>query len=513
AVPMYEGALEVVFALQQETLAEDYTEAAFRFMEKSKSVLLLSSLKENQARMAANMPDSLLQRENELRADLAYRQRQLVDRELEYGTNDSLAQVQRQQLLRRQQAYQALIGELEKDYPNYHREKYNTAVVRLDTFRQHLAGQGQSLVEYFVGARHWYYLALSATGQQFGRLADPDGLTMAVSDCLEAIHAPERGEASLREYARLGQELYDQLWSPMTANLQPRTVVVPAGILGYLPFEALLREAVGDASLRDFPFLLRDYQLSYAYSATVLMENHRSPVRRAAESVLAMAPVFADDPAWATLPYSQEEVEHIHRLVGGEMVVAEEATKAYFQAHGPAYRILHLSSHAAADSSGAGSWIAFAGPTDQQLFLPELYAMDLPADLAVLSACETGLGRISGGEGVMSLARGFAFAGCQSVITTLWKVNHGATAQIMTQLYEGLAAGATKDDALRQAQLTYLDDPTLDDIGRHPYYWSAFHQIGNANAIQLERRHPYLWWSLGGILLLLAALWLLRRRV
>ncbi|MCB0636205.1 MAG: tetratricopeptide repeat protein, partial [Lewinella sp.] len=76
AVPIYEGALEVVFALQGGAPAEDYTEAAFRFMEKSKSVLLLSSLKENQARMAANMPDSLLQRENELRADLAYRQRQ-----------------------------------------------------------------------------------------------------------------------------------------------------------------------------------------------------------------------------------------------------------------------------------------------------------------------------------------------------------------------------------------------------------------------------------------------------
>jgi CHAT domain-containing protein len=225
-----------------------------------------------------------------------------------------------------------------------------------------------------------------------------------------------------------------------------------------------------------------------------------------------MAPVFADDPSWPTLPYSEEEVQHIRRLVGGKAVLAGEATKGYFQAHARDYRILHLSSHAAADSSGAGSWIAFAGPTDQRLFLSELYAMDLPADLAVLSACETGLGRISGGEGVMSLARGFAFAGCQSVITTLWKVNHGATARIMAQLYEELAAGATKDAALRRAQLAYLQDPALDNIGRHSYYWSAFRQIGNAEAIALERRYPYFWWAIAGIVTLLAFLLIIRRR-
>ena len=125
--------------------------------------------------------------------------------------------------------------------------------------------------------------------------------------------------------------------------------------------------------------------------------------------------------------------------------------------------------------------------------------MDIPADLAVLSACETGLGRIAGGEGVMSLARGFAHAGCQSIITTLWQVNHGSTAQIMEQLYRQLVSGRPKDEALHQAQLAYLNDAGLDNAGRHPYYWSAYRQIGNVAPVELPGKHRWIWWLTGAI--------------
>ena len=510
AVPVYEGALEVIFALQEATPELDQAERAFYFMERSKSVLLLSSLKENQARMAADIPDSLLQIENSLRVDLAYRQRQLVELELTSEVSDSVLQEQSQQLLEQQQKYRELIAQLEVNYPDYVREKYNTAVVPMEVFREDLKIRDQAFVEYFVGERQLFILSLSLDSQVFERIADPARITALVQDCLAGINEPH-GRAMRDQYSNSARALYQKLWEPIAATLKTRTVVATAGILGYLPFEALLSKPVDNTSLGDFPFLIHNHQLGYAYSATVYQENHRPQARPPRESVLAFAPGFINDSKFAPLPFSEEEALSIQGLMGGDIALAEEATKSYFQAAASSYRVLHLSSHAAADSSGLGSWIAFSGTEDQQLYLPELYAMDLTAELAVLSACETGLGQISGGEGVMSLARGFAYAGCQSVITTLWKVNHSATTYIMRSLYKSLASGATKDEALRQAQLAYLQDPSLDQVSRHPYYWSAFRQIGNAQAIQFDRRFSYFWWLVGGMLVL-ASGWMAKRR-
>ncbi|MEL7247805.1 MAG: CHAT domain-containing tetratricopeptide repeat protein [Bacteroidota bacterium] len=509
-VPIYEGALEVVFALQAATPEVDQTEQAFHFMEKSKSVLLLSSLKENQARMAANIPQNLLAKENAMRVDLAYQQRKLAERELEWGVGDSIAQKHGLQLLEQRQKYREFIARLEADYPTYVQKKYNTEVVPLETFRQDLIDRNQAFVEYFVGERQWFVLALSADGRRFERVIDPDGVAALVKDCLEGIGGPDEGPRMFKQYAKTASDLHEKLWSPVADVLKPRTLIATAGVLGYLPFEALLSQPLGEGTSDEPAYLIQNHQLSYAYSATVYEENYRPQLKTPTESVLALAPGFANDSTWVPLQFSEEEARKVKRLIGGDVLLGNAATKAEFQRLAPSYRVLHISSHAAADSSGLGSWIAFGGDEEQQLFLPELYAMDLAAELAVLSACETGLGEVSGGEGVMSLARGFAYAGCQSVITTLWKVNHRATTQIMGGLYEQLATGATKDAALRQAQLDYLQDPSLDQAGRHPYYWSAFRQIGNAASIQVSRPFAY-WWLLGGVLLLLI-MWGVKRQ-
>ncbi len=515
AVPVYEGALEVVHALYQKESTEQFAEEAFRLMEKSKSVLLLSSIKEEKARIAANIPDSLLERENNYKADLAYWEQQLALLELDREATDSARLVVRQALLQVRQQYQGFTGALEQNYPRYYREKYNTNVASLTEVRSFLRKQSKSLVQYFAGQGHFFAIAITPDQTRFIRIDSTTQLTQMVEACLEGINRPNDQNTTRELYPPNAFSLYQRIWQPFSTILTSKVMVVPAGVFGYLPYEALLTSQTDDVNFRQFPFLLKQYQLSYAYSATVLLEGNRPQKNVADQALLAVAPVFDQSNHFAKLSYSEAEVQGIQQILGGDLMLQSQATKAAFQQMAGQYHIIHISSHAAAlDSVGLDSWIAFSDTEGEEnsykLYLSELYAMQIPADLAVLSACETGRGRISEGEGMMSLARGFAFAGCQSIITTLWQVNHNSTTQIMNELYTQLAKGKDKDEALHLAKLAYLDDDQLDNIGRHPYYWSAFRQIGNTSPIDLGRGYSYWWWLLGAALILVG-LWIFRR--
>ena len=129
--------------------------------------------------------------------------------------------------------------------------------------------------------------------------------------------------------------------------------------------------------------------------------------------------------------------------------------------------------------------------------------MQFNADLAVLSACNTGFGAISRGEGVMSLARAFTYAGVPATVTSLWKVPDLTTREIMVEFYKNLKRGMTKDAALRQSKLTYLDN-TPESIAANPYFWAGFVPMGNMAAMDLSEPSPL---SIPLILGGLVALW------
>ncbi len=134
--------------------------------------------------------------------------------------------------------------------------------------------------------------------------------------------------------------------------------------------------------------------------------------------------------------------------------------------------------------------IAFA---DTVLTLQELYAMNLPSDLIVLSACETNLGEVKSGEGIFSLSRGFTYAGANSIIASLWKVNAASTGQIFPVFYKKLKDGQTKAEALRLAKLDYLDTPDGNGHIKTPYDWAGFAMMGNNETIDLKP--PIDWWK------------------
>jgi LPXTG-motif cell wall-anchored protein len=184
------------------------------------------------------------------------------------------------------------------------------------------------------------------------------------------------------------------------------------------------------------------------------------------------------------------------------------------------YNVLHLATHATVDAEDPSqSFIAFYPQqrdslANYRLYTHELYNMRLDSvKLVILSACEAGNGRLVRGEGVMSLARAFAYAGCPNIMTTLWKADDRSSAWLTQRLHHYLKQGWEKDVALQQAKLDYLNDPEVHPARKAPYYWANFVFIGDPAPLYDDRRH---WWLIAVGLLLLAGggalWWRLRRR-
>ena len=195
--------------------------------------------------------------------------------------------------------------------------------------------------------------------------------------------------------------------------------------------------------------------------------------------------MIPDSVEYRPLPFSAKELDAIEASFPGEFVKGSEATEERFRSEAGKFDILHLATHAVTDESNPlRSKLVFSksiGPEDGFLYAYEIYNLRLNARMTVLSACNTGTGRIVRGEGVMSLARSFAYAGCPSLVMSLWSIDDKATEIIIGKFYEGLARGLPKDEALREAKLFLMN--SSEPRYRNPYYWAGLVHVGDPSPL------------------------------
>ncbi len=325
--------------------------------------------------------------------------------------------------------------------------------------------------------------------------------------------------AVAEEYARTAYALYQKTIAPLrTLTPLPETlIVVPDGMLSYLPFEALLCELPAHFQyFKTHHYLLRDFQISYANSATQLTELLATSGKRAPQQLLAMAPSFEDRRYQLNpLTHNQPEASAVARLMRGELRIGNRATVQAFEQLAPRYRILHLATHGYASAAvGELSYLAFSPPADSGttafLYVRDLYLLRFQAELVVLSACETNAGEYRTGEGLISLAKGFFHAGARSVVATLWQVDDAKNADLMLRFFKNIQRGDQKDAALRHAKLSFLKDLPHDEA--HPVYWAAAVAQGEMTALSLQTAWPSAWWVLAPLLLAGWFWWSKRRR-
>jgi len=196
------------------------------------------------------------------------------------------------------------------------------------------------------------------------------------------------------------------------------------------------------------------------------------------------------------LPWSRFEVSSIADNVGGSAYYEEAANELAFKKEAGKYGIIHIATHAFTDDeSPSYSRLLFnnGGGNDEDgvLYAYEIYSLRLNSELAVLSSCNTGMGKLIKGEGIFSLARAFMYAGVPSVIMSLWDVDDRSTAEIVVGFYKRLVNGESKADALRNVKLDYLRNS--DQLTANPVYWAGLVSIGDQLPVKMEPRdHSYL---------------------
>ena len=515
---IYTNATATNLLLHQSTDSLHYLTEAFSFAERSKAMLLFEALQETEALQIAGIPDSLLHQEYNLRVDIAYYDTQRQEKLARGGSEtDSTVLDITGRLFGLNRSYEELKNRFEQDYPQYFNAKYNLATISVEEARRELLQPGQSMLEYLVGDSAIYIFLLQPEHYEVVEVKRDfpleEWVQQMTKDGLYGYYTLPRSQQSakkeaetIRNYTTAARQLYDKLWAPVKDKLTEQVIVIPDGVLGYLPFEALLTDAPPrEGVFWTYPYLIHQHQISYCYSATLLREMQQKQHRQAPQGrLLAMAPFFQGDvqaltihmdttdfqtsfalrDSLAALPASGGEVAAVAKIWDGAPIYGAEASVALFQQRAPQYRILHLSTHGQADDRrGDYAYLAFGAPGEKgaydKLYARGLYNLSLNADLVFLSACETGIGKLQRGEGIVSLARAFAYAGAKSIVTTLWKVNDEKARELTIAFYTQLKAGKRKDEALRQAKLSYLEKEKGRGQGAHPFFWAGFIGIGD----------------------------------
>ncbi|MEM7512594.1 MAG: CHAT domain-containing protein, partial [Bacteroidota bacterium] len=512
-----EEAIEIALELYKNTQDKVYIEKAFLFSERNHALLLLENINQLEAIAEAQIPEGLRFEENRLRTNLIVARKTLKEKEI---SKDPELTLYRKIVFDAQEEYNALTQKLKAGSPIYDQLSKTLTISTIQDLQRELSGSDQGIIQYFVGKEHTYGFLITENDIELKRLDLDVPLEEAVLAFRDGIMAAGRDPQLDLQYIQNAQKLYKGLIAPFEGGeltLPKRMVIIPDGILGYVPFDALLTGNPDDNfNYSFFPYLMREYQISYAYSGSLWKKMLKAPeYQRPSEQYLAIAPVFKESEQYAYLQFSEEEVNYISkRLDSGRNLLFQEASKSSFLniLGNRLYKILHFSTHAEMnDEVPMDSHIVMSdNEQDHKLSLADLYAMRLNADMVVLAACETAGGKLQQGEGIISMARGFAYAGCRSLLASLWKVNHFSTSQIMQNYYASLYYGESKDHALQAARIEFLD--TYKGINGHPFYWAAFTPIGNMEPVLKHPFWKYIGYLTGGGLVLIFLLFRLRKR-
>jgi CHAT domain-containing protein len=496
---VYQGALEICLELDRRYPGKGYLEQAFLISEQNKASVIGANLQE---RSHALPGTGSLQKEEDIKYNIAR-----LDVKLEETTDKASLQTIAQEKAGYEIALTQLQQKLEQD-GSYYRLKYEDTVPGIQTFQAHL-GPNQALISFGLTTDALHAFVLTRSSFNYVRIDSLAALVKDVADWLELLKTVENGRKF--KGGPLGERLSRLLIGPVRALVPDKDewIIVPDGFLYYLPFESL-PTGTGDESM------LETTTISYQFASRLILTPEPPPGHQTPETgVLAFAP-FTGDSFQSTgtyrfppLPASREEIAGLP----GSRYLGPEATKARFLRDLNRYSILHLATHAVSSAdNAAGSFIAFYPQTDTPiedcLFLEELYGLDLnKTRLVVISACETGQGELVSNEGVISLARAFAYAGCASSISSLWKADDQATSFILRRFYVYLEKGYKKSTALRQAKLDYLASGT---VNKSPAYWSHLVLIGDTAPLY-PRSFPW-WWLLLLVPFLAGAYLVVRKR-
>lgn len=514
AIEIYKIAVRVCSRLYELTQDDHYQQMAFYFLESSKSNALNLGLSRLSAKNLTYIPEELTSLERNLKSEISDLTNFINQEEAKKEDNPEIA-TKLDELFTANNRLDSVTNLLERSYPKYHDLKYNQSQLSLSEIQDQL-DPDQAIIAYFVEDSSLF--AFVITKEEYALFDSPKPATLdsQIVELNRALNLKSKQNTraeNLKDISRLAAGLGSELLQRPLEFIQKRAtvdqlIIIPDGKLSYLPFEILIPEG-SNAEYQSFKepnYLIKAYTIRYGYSARSMFAQ---PVREKGfqEGFVGYAPSYSDltgNPSAIaslgrfrdeviSLAWNQEEVQGISAQTQGVFRLDEEATEAKFKAELNDYSVVHLAMHALVDDQEPmNSKLVFQTSSDSiddgYLHAYELFNMEINPELVVLSACNTGYGKLEKGEGVMSLAYGFAYAGCPSIVMSQWLVNDYTTKEIMLSFYKYLEDGFSKDEALRQAKLDFLSN--ADPEMAHPGYWAPFVLIGDNEPLSLRRSFP-----------------------
>ncbi len=524
-VGVYEKAIEATLKGYRLTQNDSLLHLAFRIADRRKSSNLNDRLARERNKIKNNVPLAWRRKERDLQSKIGFVEKRIFDLKRDPEIEKDSVDAVNLELFALKEAYRVHLDEIKTAFP-YLFNAFQDRQFDLNMYINSRPKQ-QALLSYFVGKNNIYYFLLGDQLQVFEKPVD-DKLLSSISGLITSIKSRAFDAALSYEVA---EKLINPALSSESTSGVEELIVIPDAMLNYIPYELLIQsDPEGEQAMNKLSFLIKDFTISYAYAASLLQYLADKTSKAYANDYFGFAPSFnkTSNPLLATrsatdskiaaalenLPGTKEEIEFSAALWGGQSFLEQEATESNFKQMGQKAKIIHLASHAIInDENPMYSKLVFTPEADSVedglLYTYELYNMNLNAELACLSACNTGFGKIEQGEGVMSLARGFMYAGVPNILMSLWSVPDKSSSEIMKAFYRELKSGKGKAEALRLAKLAYLDK--ADANTSDPYYWAAFTLVGN-NKPLVEEGKNYWVFAVLGLGLLLVGGYLFRRK-
>ena len=514
-IPFYQKATEASLLLFEKTKDQKYLYEAYNFASKNKAIVLLDGLQNEEAKFA-DIPEKLLLKESNLKKEIYQLENEIFEiKKTNLNDSDKVLGEKLNERFSKTRAYENLVDELEKEYPNYYQLKYAAkSNMDVDQLIQSLP-DSTALVEYFVTSNKLFtFLITKKSGLQSFVQKRPSKFGTrckafrAYSEKDSLYSLPAFGELSFGLYQSLLQNPIDAIEKETDVN---RLIIIPDDYLMQISFDVLTYEPL-DPSIKkwsdEIPYLIKKYAISYAYNNQLLFDNNfENKVKQSIKGGYVGFGLEYDDYTLNALSAEQDEIEESLRrgmgklfysddevresavIFDGQAFINEKAIKENFKKAAPSANILHLVTHGfVVEDKPLASGLVLSKTRDSDDFIltaSEFYSMKLDAKMAVLSACHTGDGKIQKGEGIRSLARAFSYAGCPNVTASLWGAPDLSTKEIVLPYFKNIKKGLPKDMALRNAKLTYLDNCEFDKESL-PCNWGHLVTIGDVSPIRIN---------------------------
>ena len=516
--PLYQNAIRLSMRLFELTRKRCYKEVAFHFAESGRANILLDGLVDLDARLFGGIPDSLIEMEKMFRLDLTANETKL-QKELEHKQKTDTSKIAglQNKCFAIRNNIQELLAVFDKSYPRYYEMKYKIDSPEIDQIQQAVDDK-TCVLEYSLDKDTIYIFVITHDEFDVLRTRTPIDLEQTATTFRRSIVKIEK-----EEFLKTSAALYDILIRPVEEKIvgKSRLIVIPDGLLHYLPFESFISDLPSrkttTVDFSQLKYVVRSHEITYTYSASFYLNRlHQAidvPTRE--PSFAGFAPVFGvsdsngmllaknvsrlerdsseirsislDGKKFNELKYSSQEISSIagqFQKHGRQSAtfLREEATEENFKTHVSKYSFVHIATHGYINEKHPQlSMLLFSQPKDSTatedgvLYGGETYNLNMNAELLVLSSCESGIGRLIMGEGMLAMTRGFFYSGATNIIFSLWKVYDRQTSDLMREFYRHVLVGETFSSSLRKAKLSMIKDQET----AFPSKWSGFILVGN----------------------------------